>query len=53
MSKSLLPELLSHANLSLGKSDYYLIADQMLEEEIPAEVGKKLDAIARAFQIVQ
>jgi predicted ATPase len=53
VSKSLLPELLSQANLSLGKSDYYLIADQMLEEEIPAEVGKKLDAIARAFQIVQ
>jgi hypothetical protein len=44
-SKTLLPEILLRADLSLAKSDYYLLAQQMKREEIPAEVEAKLDAI--------
>jgi len=44
-SKTLLPELLAKAALSLEKNDYVLIAEQMSVDEIPAEVSEKLDAI--------
>ncbi len=44
-SKTLLPEVLSRAGVTLAKSDYYLLAQQMRPEEIPAEVKDKLDAI--------
>jgi hypothetical protein len=44
-SKTLLPEVLSRACVTLAKSDYYLIAQQMRPEEIPTEVKDKLDAI--------
>jgi hypothetical protein len=44
-SKTLLPELLMRAELVLPKSDYFIIASQMLPAEIPAEVIQKLDAI--------
>lgn len=44
-SKTLLPALLSRAGVTLAKSDYYLLAQQMRPEEIPAEVKDKLDAI--------
>ena len=50
-SKTLLPGLFKEANLPLAKSDYYLIAEQMKSKEIPGEVVKKLDAIAKAFEI--
>lgn len=33
------------AELVLPKSDYFIIASQMLPEEIPIEVEAKLDAI--------
>jgi len=45
-SKTLLPELLSRSGVQIGKSEYFLIAEQMLPDEIPVEVGEKLDAIA-------
>lgn len=44
-SKTLLPELLGKADISLGKNDYVLIAEQMRPAEIPSEVSEKLDAI--------
>lgn len=44
-SKTLLPEILSRAGVSLAKSDYYLIAQQMQRSEMPAEVEAKLNAI--------
>lgn len=44
-SKTLLPDLLSRAGLSISKSEYFLLAQQMKREEIPAEVKDKLDAI--------
>lgn len=47
-SKTLLPELLERSGVQIGKSEYFRIAEQMLPEEIPVEIGKKLDAIAEA-----
>jgi predicted ATPase len=44
-SKTLLPELLERAGVSISKNDYFLIAQQMKREEIPREVTDKLDAI--------
>ena len=44
-SKTLLPSLLEKADVTITKSDYYLIAEQMLASEIPAEITEKLDAI--------
>ena len=44
-SKTLLPEVLERAGVSISKSDYFLIAQQMKHEEIPQEVTDKLDAI--------
>jgi hypothetical protein len=44
-SKTLLPEVLSRAGISLAKSDYYLLAQGMKREEIPTEVVDKLNAI--------
>jgi hypothetical protein len=48
VSKTLLPGLMSVAQIELSKSEYYLIAEQMLPEEIDNEVVEKLDAIAGA-----
>lgn len=44
-SKTLLPELLIRANLTLPKSDFFLIAQQMRAHEIPIEVIDKLNAV--------
>ena len=44
-SKTLLPELLSRADVAISKSDYFLIARQMRPEEIPAELTEKLNTI--------
>jgi len=44
-SKTLLPEILSRAGVSLSKSDYFRLAEQMKRAEVPAEVKDKLDAI--------
>ena len=44
-SKTLLPELLTRADVSIAKSDYFLIARQMKPAEIPIEVTDKLNAI--------
>jgi len=51
VSKSLLPTFFRRADLQLGKSEYYLVAEQMKPEEIPAEVREKLDAIADALGV--
>ena len=48
-SKTILPEFLARAGLKLKKNDYYLIAEQMLPDEVPLEVKLKLDSIANAF----
>jgi predicted ATPase len=52
VSKSLLPTFFQRAQVPLGKSEYYLVAEKMLPEEIPAEVRDKLDAIARVVGIM-
>jgi hypothetical protein len=44
-SKTLLPELFRRSELSLPKSDYFLLARQMRPEEVPAEVREKLTLI--------
>lgn len=50
-SKTLLPGLFRAASLSITKSEYYLVAEQMQSSEIPSEVESKLDLIARVFEI--
>jgi predicted ATPase len=47
-SKTLLPALFKAVQL-LSKEEYYLIAEQMLPEEIPVEVKSKLDRMAELF----
>jgi predicted ATPase len=49
VSKTLLPELFKHVQLLLAKEEYYLIAEQMLPDEIPTEVKRKLDRMAELF----
>jgi len=48
-SKTLLPGFFEAAGLPLTKDEYYLIAAQMLSEEIPSEVKEKLDLIYEAL----
>ena len=47
-SKTLLPEMLKQAGVQIGKGEYFLIAEQMLREELSPEIELKLDAIAEA-----
>lgn len=49
VSKTLLPEFLKAAHVRVSKSEYYLIAEQMKQEEIHPEVSVKLDSIKSAF----
>jgi predicted ATPase len=51
VSKTLLPALFRSAGLSLPKEEYYLIAEQMLPDEISGEVREKLDIIARGLGV--
>lgn len=44
-SKTLLPDLIRRSDMTLPKSDYFLLARQMKREEVPAEVADKLTAI--------
>ena len=48
-SKEILPEIFSQAGIGIGKKEYYLLAEAMNPEEIPAEVTEKLDEIANYF----
>ncbi|HEY0555044.1 MAG TPA: AAA family ATPase [Thermoanaerobaculia bacterium] len=48
-SKTLLPRLFHAVQLPVSKEEYYLIAEQMLPEEIPVEVRSKLDRMAELF----
>lgn len=50
-SKTLLPQLFQTIQFPLSKEEYYLIAEQMRPEEIPAEVREKLDQMAHRFGI--
>jgi hypothetical protein len=50
-SKTLLPKFFEAAGLSVPKRDYYLVAEQMRRDELPPEVGEKLDTIARHLAI--
>lgn len=44
-SKKLLPEVLQRAGASTRKSEYFLIAKQMLPSELPDEISQKLGQI--------
>jgi hypothetical protein len=48
-SKTLLPNALAAAGLDTPKSDYFLIAELMKLEELPAEIEEKLNEIATTF----
>ncbi len=50
VSKTLLPRFFQEVQLPLSKAEYYLVAEQMLPEEIPAEVKSKLDRMAELFE---
>ena len=50
-SKTLLPDFFEAAGFDLPKSDYYLIAAQMLPDEIPSEVKEKLDLMLSALDL--
>lgn len=50
-SKTLLPEFFKAADIQIGKKEYYLVAEQMHEDEIAPEIRQKLDAIQNAFGI--
>ena len=50
-SKTLLPKFFKAADLSVPKHDYYLVAEQMLREELVPEVEEKLDGIAKRLGI--
>src|SRR4029077_651407 len=50
-SKTLLPALFQAVQFPLSKEEYYLIAEQMLPEEIPVEVRSKLDRMAELFGV--
>jgi predicted ATPase len=50
-SKTLLPRLFQAVELPLSKQEYYLIAEQMLPEEIPVEVKSTLDRMAELFSL--
>jgi hypothetical protein len=45
-SKKLLPQMFDRTNRKLEKNDYYLIAEQMAENEIHEDIKTVLDAIA-------
>ncbi len=53
VSKGLLPAFFKAADLQITKPEYYVVAAQMKRDEIPEEVKEKLDAIARAFGVMQ
>ena len=50
-SKTILPGFFDAVDIRISKNEYYLIAEQMLPEEIPDEVKRKLDAVAKTFDI--
>jgi hypothetical protein len=52
-SKTFLPSFFAQAETEISKKDYYQIASQMREEEIPYEVREKLDAIADGLGICE
>ena len=47
----LLEAMMSGAGVTLDKSDYYRIAEQMNPDEVHPEVVQKLDAIAKCFSV--
>jgi predicted ATPase len=50
-SKTLLPDAFKAAQDTVSKDEYYLIAEQMTEEEIAPEIKQKLDDIAKALGV--
>jgi energy-coupling factor transporter ATP-binding protein EcfA2 len=53
VSKTLLPALFQAVEFPISKEEYYLIAEQMLPEEIPVEVRRKLGKMAELFRVEQ
>lgn len=51
-SKTILPGILEAGQVSLKKNEYYLIAEQMLPDEISQDVKSKLDEIAERFGLI-
>ena len=49
VSKTILPGFFKAAHLQVPKQEYYLVAEQMKPEEVPAEVRAKLDTIKDAL----
>jgi len=47
VSKTLLPSLFMEAGLTLGRPEYFLIAEQMKPDEVHLEVRQKLDELLR------
>ena len=50
-SKTLLPGYFKAMEVALTKKDYYLVAEQMKEDEIASEIKQKLDDIATSLGI--
>ncbi|MCP5522986.1 MAG: AAA family ATPase [Verrucomicrobiales bacterium] len=50
-SKTLLPRFFEAADCFVPKRDYYLVAEQMHPEEIPAEVREKLDRMGELLSM--
>jgi predicted ATPase len=50
-SKTLLPDLFAKVDMLVSKNEYYLIAAQMLKDEIHEEVAQKLDEMHRALGV--
>jgi hypothetical protein len=48
-SKTLLPEFFKAAEVQISKKEYYLVAQEMRDDEIAPEINDKLDAIQQAF----
>ena len=49
-SKTLLPEFFRASQIDITKQEYYMIAEQMDESEIPPEIKNKLDKMAKIFK---
>jgi predicted ATPase len=51
-SKTIIPAVLEAGGVTIKKNEYFLIAQQMLPQEVAPEVKQKLDDIARAFGLL-
>ncbi|MEW6359498.1 MAG: AAA family ATPase [Planctomycetota bacterium] len=52
-SKTILPGFFKAAGIGFSRTDFYLIAEQMEQDEICSEVGEKLDDIGRSLGLMK